>query len=202
MTLFMVALGLRVGEVTELHLDDIDWRAGTVRIKSAKNRRTRLPPLPNRVGKATARYLHGGRPSSTQRQVFLRHSVPVGIPGEPGTCTRGGPSCLCACRLSTRVDGNAQSPSHGGDPVVAAARRESQRDRRFARASVHRHIHHLQQGEYFGVGGGRHAVAGGAVSEEPPAWLRWPSSIWTTGAQAGLRQRQLHLPISDNYTYP
>ena len=80
MTLFMVALGLRVSEVTELHLDDIDWRAGTVRIRSAKNRRTRLLPLPNRVGKATARYLHGGRPSSTQRQVFLRHSVPVGIP--------------------------------------------------------------------------------------------------------------------------
>jgi site-specific recombinase XerD len=71
MTLFMVALGLRVSEVTELHLDDIDWRAGTVRIRSAKNRRTRLLPLPNRVGKATARYLHGGRPSSTQRQVFL-----------------------------------------------------------------------------------------------------------------------------------
>ena len=80
MTLYMAALGLRVSEVTELHLEDIDWRAGTVRIRSAKERRTRVLPLPSRVGKATASYLHGGRPLSTHRQVFLRHSVPVGIP--------------------------------------------------------------------------------------------------------------------------
>ena len=80
MTLYMAELGLRVSEVTELHLDDIDWRVGTVRIRSAKERRTRLLPLPSRVGRATARYLHGGRPSSTHRQVFLRHSVPLGTP--------------------------------------------------------------------------------------------------------------------------
>ena len=80
MTLFMAEMGLRVSEVTELHLDDIDWRAGTVRIRSAKERRTRLLPLPSRVGKATASYLHGGRPSSVQRQVFLRHRAPLGSP--------------------------------------------------------------------------------------------------------------------------
>ncbi len=80
MTLFMLELGLRVSEVTDLRLDDIDWRAGTVRIRSAKERRTRILPLPSRVGKATAIYLDGGRPLSAERQVFLRHRAPLGTP--------------------------------------------------------------------------------------------------------------------------
>ena len=80
MTLFMSEMGLRVSEVTELHLDDIDWRAGTVRIRSAKERRTRLLPLPIRVGMATASYLHEGRPPSALRHVFLRHRAPLGTP--------------------------------------------------------------------------------------------------------------------------
>ena len=80
MALYMVELGLRVSEVAELQLDDVDWSAGTVLVRSPKGRRTRLLPLTGRIGKATASYLRAGRPPSTHRHVFLRHRVPTGVP--------------------------------------------------------------------------------------------------------------------------
>lgn len=80
LALFMVDLGLRVSEVVDLVLDDFDWRAGTFRVHSRKERRERMLPLPSRVGRAIVRYLKSGRPVSHHRQLFLRHSVPVGEP--------------------------------------------------------------------------------------------------------------------------
>ena len=80
MALFMVELGLRVGEVVSLELRDIDWRTGTVAVRSSKGRRTRLLPLSARIGSATADYIKGGRPVSQDRHVFLRQSPPVGSP--------------------------------------------------------------------------------------------------------------------------
>ena len=80
MALFMVELGLRASDVIGLELDDIDWRNGTVRVRSSKERRARVLPLSSRIGKATASYLRNGRPISTHRQVFLRHTLPVGFP--------------------------------------------------------------------------------------------------------------------------
>jgi len=41
-------LGLRCNEVAKLHLDDIDWRQGTLRVTGAKGRRTDILPLPKR----------------------------------------------------------------------------------------------------------------------------------------------------------
>ena len=87
MALYMVELGLRVSEVVAIQLDDIDWRNGTIRIRSSKGRRTRLLPLSSRIGKATASYLKNGRPASSYRHVFLRHTLPVGYPA-PRTLVR------------------------------------------------------------------------------------------------------------------
>lgn len=53
-------LGLRCSEVTELCLEDIDWREGTLTISKNKQRRERLLPLPTSVGKAIAVYLRTG----------------------------------------------------------------------------------------------------------------------------------------------
>lgn len=80
MSLFMVELGLRVGEVVGLELKDIDWRNGTVAVRASKGRRTRLLPLLYGIGEATASYIKNGRPVSHDRHVFLRHSSPVGSP--------------------------------------------------------------------------------------------------------------------------
>jgi len=80
MTLFLVQLGLRAGEVAQLALDDIDWRAGTLRIAVGKSRRDSLLPLPVPVARATVAYLRRGRPPTRERRVFVSHRVRVGQP--------------------------------------------------------------------------------------------------------------------------
>ena len=52
--LLMVRLGLRVGEVAALRLDDVDWRAGEIVIRG-KGRRTDRLPLPVDVGRRRRR---------------------------------------------------------------------------------------------------------------------------------------------------
>ena len=50
-------LGRRSGEVADLWLDDIDWRGGTIKARTRKNRRGALLPLPRIVGQALVDYL-------------------------------------------------------------------------------------------------------------------------------------------------
>jgi integrase/recombinase XerD len=76
----MSDLGLRVSEVADLTLDDIDWRCGVVAIRSDKGRRGRTLPLPGPLGRTIVAYLKSGRPSAADRHLFLRHRVPVGAP--------------------------------------------------------------------------------------------------------------------------
>lgn len=72
----LVRLGMRRGEVAALQLDDIDWRAGEIRVRGKGNQVERLP-LPNDVGEALADYLRHGRPSSLDdRRVFARVKAP------------------------------------------------------------------------------------------------------------------------------
>lgn len=69
--LCLAKLGLRIGELARLALDDIDWRAGTVRLAQTKSRRDRQLPLPAQVGRALVRYLRKARPDTRSRQVFV-----------------------------------------------------------------------------------------------------------------------------------
>jgi integrase/recombinase XerD len=78
MALCQVDLGLRVSEVSTLHLEDVDWREATLRIAGGKAGRTRELPLPEGVGRAISEYLRSGRPATNCRRIFVRHSVPVG----------------------------------------------------------------------------------------------------------------------------
>jgi integrase len=78
MALCQVDLGLRVSEVSMLHLEDIGWRNATLRIDGGKSGRTRELPLIDGVGRAIADYLRNGRPVTTCRRIFVRHTVPVG----------------------------------------------------------------------------------------------------------------------------
>jgi site-specific recombinase XerD len=78
MALCQVDLGLRVSEVSALRLEDVDWRAATLRIEGGKSRRTRALPLTEGVGRAIAEYLRKGRPITPCRHLFVRHTVPVG----------------------------------------------------------------------------------------------------------------------------
>lgn len=73
-------LGLRGQEVTQLTLDDVDWRAGTVTVRKTKGQRVRVLPLPVTTGKAIAQYLSQGRPKTADRRLFVRHVAPVDRP--------------------------------------------------------------------------------------------------------------------------
>lgn len=99
MALCLSGLGLRAGEVAGLDLEDIDWRAGTIRIARAKARRARGLPLPAEVGRAVAVYLQRGRPRTSARRIFLRHRSPVGPIGTRDVC-----SAIRAGWLRARMD--------------------------------------------------------------------------------------------------
>ena len=76
-------LGLRCAEVAALELEDLDWRAMTLRLRRTKQRRERLLPLPSKVAQAIAGYLKAGRPLSKTRALFVRHRAPLGEPLKP-----------------------------------------------------------------------------------------------------------------------
>jgi integrase/recombinase XerD len=71
----MVRLGLRAGDVADLGLDDIDWRAGEIRV-CGKGRHVSRLPLPEDVGRAIATYLRRDRPRAGTRKLFLRSRAP------------------------------------------------------------------------------------------------------------------------------
>jgi integrase/recombinase XerD len=70
--------GLRSGELVRLTLDDIDWRAGTLRIRQTKTKQTLLLPLSQESRGVLSRYLSVSRPVSSYRELFLRSKAPAG----------------------------------------------------------------------------------------------------------------------------
>jgi site-specific recombinase XerD len=73
--LLLARLGLRASEVIALELDDIDWRAGVLKVRG-KGRSHDCLPLPADVGEAMATYLRHHRPPCTTRRVFIRTKAP------------------------------------------------------------------------------------------------------------------------------
>ena len=75
--LMLLALyGLRAGEVSRLHLDDIDWDAELVSITRPKLRCAQQYPWLASVGNAVLRYLREVRPRSARRDLFLTLNAP------------------------------------------------------------------------------------------------------------------------------
>ncbi len=73
--LLLARLGLRAGEVVALRLEDIDWVAGRLTLRSKGGRWSQFP-LPADVGAALAAYLRQGRPRCASRRVFIRQHAP------------------------------------------------------------------------------------------------------------------------------
>jgi integrase len=73
--LLLSRLGLRIGEVAAMRLEDLDWRAGEVAIRGNGDRQGRLP-LPVDVGEAIVDWLRDGRPECDSRFVFTRSRAP------------------------------------------------------------------------------------------------------------------------------
>ena len=76
MILATARLGLRISDLRQLELSDLDWRAKTITIVQHK---TRLPlslPLLDDVGWAIIDYVGRGRPETACPKVFVRHRHP------------------------------------------------------------------------------------------------------------------------------
>jgi site-specific recombinase XerD len=69
-------LGLRVSDIRNLTLDQIDWEVETISFVQSKTQRHLTLPLSNEVGNALIDYIKFGRPKTPYRQVFLRLKLP------------------------------------------------------------------------------------------------------------------------------
>jgi len=75
--LMMSAYGLGAGEIVQLHLDDIDWRAGTIHVLRPKTGVSFLLPLLPAVARSISEYLMHGRPMhSPDRELFVKARSP------------------------------------------------------------------------------------------------------------------------------
>lgn len=78
MFLLVTTYGLRTSEVAALRLDDIEWRAGRLRIPRPKTKTPIVLPLTKEVGAALIEYLQRDRPELPHRELFLRVRAPSG----------------------------------------------------------------------------------------------------------------------------
>jgi integrase/recombinase XerD len=91
MVLMTARLGLRISDLRQLELGDLDWRAKTITIVQRKTGRRLSLPLLDDVGWAIIDYVRGGRPETACPKVFVKHRYPFDA--------FGGASSV-ACRLS------------------------------------------------------------------------------------------------------
>ena len=75
----MTTYGMRACDVVALTLDDIQWRAGLIRIRQSKTGRPLELPLTDEVGSAIQDYLKKVPRYGVYRQVFLRIKAPGGV---------------------------------------------------------------------------------------------------------------------------
>jgi len=95
-------LALRPQEVVGLTLDDVDWRAMTVRLTQTKQRRERLLPLPDVVAKALLSYLKNGRPATQSRMLFVRDLAPFDQALTAGYVRRLARRAFARCQIDAR----------------------------------------------------------------------------------------------------
>jgi integrase len=69
-------LGLRVGDIRTLKLDQLHWEDSTIEITQAKTETPLSLPLTNEVGEALIDYLKSGRPQTAHREVFIKVKPP------------------------------------------------------------------------------------------------------------------------------
>ena len=91
MILATARLGLRISDLRQLELGDLDWRAKTITIVQHKTRRPLSLPLLDDVGWAIIDYVGHGRPETACGKVFVKHRHPFDAFGS---------SSSIACRLA------------------------------------------------------------------------------------------------------
>lgn len=91
MILATARLGLRVSDLRNMELADLDWRAKQIRIVQHKTGRPLTLPLLDDVGWAIIDYIKAGRPDTDCSKVFVKHRHPFNTFGRASSI---------GCRLS------------------------------------------------------------------------------------------------------
>jgi len=81
MILATARLGLRISDLRQLGLGDLDWRAKRITIVQHKTGRPLSLPLLDDVGWAVIDYVRHGRPETACAKVFVKHRHPFGAFG-------------------------------------------------------------------------------------------------------------------------
>jgi len=76
--LLVTRLGLRGIDIKRLEFSDFDWPGNRLSISQSKTGRKVWLPLLKDVGWAVIDYVRSARPASDCRQVFIRHTAPIG----------------------------------------------------------------------------------------------------------------------------
>lgn len=100
----LIDLGLRRSEVARLELGDVDWRSGSVTIRS-KGQRHDVLPLPHATGQAIVHYLQEGRPKTTRKEIFVRHRPPINAAANPDIVRNAVRYAAQRCGLQDRIRG-------------------------------------------------------------------------------------------------
>ena len=69
-------LGLRVGDIRALKLDNLHWRRRCISFRQAKTGGALELPLEDEIAEALIDYLRNGRPPTEHREVFVRANAP------------------------------------------------------------------------------------------------------------------------------
>ena len=73
--LLLARMGLRAGDIVQLRLADIDWKAASISVSGKSRHQVRLP-LTQEIGQAIVDYLQAGRPHAVTDALFLRSDAP------------------------------------------------------------------------------------------------------------------------------
>jgi len=76
MIMLSAELGLRIGDIRNLKLEDINWNKKQISIIQHKTDKALLLPLSDGVGWAIIDYLRNGRPYTDSPNVFVKHRPP------------------------------------------------------------------------------------------------------------------------------
>ena len=101
----LVDLGLRASEVARIELDDLNWREGTLRIRTTKSRRVDVLPLPAPTGQAIVQYLRHTRAQRMGHALFVRHRAPIDAPVSTAIVRDTVRLAFARCGLAARYGG-------------------------------------------------------------------------------------------------
>jgi integrase len=76
MILLIARLGIRVGDITRLTFENINWERNTIEFNQLKTKTPLSLPLFEDVGNAIIDYVKNGRPVTDSNVVFVKHQVP------------------------------------------------------------------------------------------------------------------------------